>query len=252
MMFGPPGVRQAWNPVLDLDSSGRIAMGYLASTNAPGAPFADGPEDLGPYKDATWNGYITVTDDPLSSEPTFYTASVNAPSHPFLKLPPDASGTAPIPCAQVRCGQEYDFIDLKFARDGTPWAIFIDACGGGKDCISTGFGEAVAARLVRPGSGPAASLPPSRRCVDRRKFSFRLHHARRARVVKVQVYVNGKLKVIRRGQNIKRVTIKRLPKKRFKVRIVSTQSTGSKLVSTRTYRRCKKGRPHTRRVRGRR
>lgn len=251
-MFGPPGVRQAWNPVLDMDSSGRIAVGYLASTNAPGAPFADGPEDLAPYKDATWNGYITLADDPLSAEPTFYTASVNAPSHPFLKLRPDASGTATIPCAQVRCGQEYDFIDLKIARDGTPWAIFIDACGGGKDCISPGFGEAVAARLVRPASGPAASLPPARRCVDRRKFSFRLHHARRARVVNVQVYVNGRLKVTRRGRDIKRVTIKRLPKKHFKVRIVSTQSTGSKLVSTRTYRRCKKGRPHTRGIHRRR
>jgi hypothetical protein len=109
---------------------------------------------VGGYKDATWNGYITMTDDPLSPDPAFFTASVNAPDHPFLKLAPDASSTQGIPCGQIRCGQEYDFIDLKMTRDGTPWAIFIDACGTGtKDCLSSGFGEAVAAAL--DAAGPA-------------------------------------------------------------------------------------------------
>lgn len=108
-------------------------------------------------------------------------------------------------------------------------------------------------RLKDPGSGCSKDNPggpgQAGRCVDRRKFSFRLHHARGARVVKVKVYVNGKLKLTRRGHDIKRVTVKRLPKKRFKVKIVATHSTGSKLVSTRTYRGCKKGRPRTRSIR---
>ena len=99
--------------------------------------------------------------------------------------------------------------------------------------------------------GCAPPLPPRRRCVDRRKFTFKLHHARRSRVVDVVVYVNGKRRLHRRGRNITRVTLKRLPKKRFKVRIVATQSRGSKLISTRTYRGCKKSRPTTRH-RGRR
>jgi hypothetical protein len=90
-------------------------------------------------------------------------------------------------------------------------------------------------------------LLPRKRCVDRRKFSFRLHHAKRARVVKVVVYVNGKRKLRRRGHSIRRITLRRLPKKRFKVRIEATQSTGGKLISTRTYRGCRKSRPHTRR-----
>lgn len=96
-------------------------------------------------------------------------------------------------------------------------------------------------------SPSAAELPPAGRCADRRKFSFRLHHARGARVVKVKVFVNGKRKLVRRGRNIRRVTIKRLPRKKFTVRVVSTQSTGARLISTRTYRGCKKGRPRTRR-----
>jgi hypothetical protein len=88
-----------------------------------------------------------------------------------------------------------------------------------------------------------------KRCTDRRKFRFRLHHAKRARVVRVVVYINGKRKLRRRGHNIKRITLRRLPKKRFKVRIVATQSSGGQLVSTRVYKGCHKSRPHTRRTR---
>jgi hypothetical protein len=65
-------------------------------------------------------------------------------------------------------------------------------------------------------------------------------------VVAVRVYVNGKLKLRRHGRNIASVTLRRLPRRTFKVRIVATQSGGSKLISTRTYRGCKKSRPHTR------
>ncbi len=95
-------------------------------------------------------------------------------------------------------------------------------------------------------AGCKLALPPNRACVDRRKFSFKLHHARRARVVAVDAFVNGKRKLRRRGHNIKRITLKRLPQKRFRVKIVATQSGGSKLISTRKYRGCKKSRPKTR------
>jgi hypothetical protein len=87
-------------------------------------------------------------------------------------------------------------------------------------------------------------------CVDRRKFTFRLHHGPRSRVVRVVVYVNGKRKLARRGRDLRRVTVRRLPRGRFKVRIVATHSNGSRLVSTRTYRGCTKSRPHTRGQRG--
>jgi hypothetical protein len=66
-------------------------------------------------------------------------------------------------------------------------------------------------------------------------------------VVRVAVFVNGKLKVLRRGHDVRRVTLRRLPLGRFTVRIVSTHSNGARLVSTRVYRGCKKGRPHTHR-----
>jgi beta-glucosidase len=96
-------------------------------------------------------------------------------------------------------------------------------------------------------AGALASIPAAAKgCVDTRRFSFRLHHAPHARVVRVAVYVNGHLKLRRHGRDIRRVTLARLPQGRFRVRIVSTQSSGSRLVSRRTYHGCLKGRPTTR------
>jgi hypothetical protein len=101
--------------------------------------------------------------------------------------------------------------------------------------------------VVLGGCGGAAKLPDARRCIDRRKFTFRLHHARGARVVRVVAYVNGKRVKRVRGRNIRRITLKRLPRRKFTVRIVSTQNTGSKLISVRKYKGCRKGKPRTRR-----
>jgi dienelactone hydrolase len=92
---------------------------------------------------------------------------------------------------------------------------------------------------------PAPPPPPRPRCTDRRKFRFKLHHAPHARVVKVEVFVNGKRKLTRRGHDLRTVTIRRLPREVFRLKIVATQSSGSKLISRRTYRGCRKGRPHT-------
>jgi hypothetical protein len=75
-------------------------------------------------------------------------------------------------------------------------------------------------------TGCGSVLPKRRKCVDRRRFSFRLHHGRRQRVVAVDVFVNGKRKIRRRGHDIRRVTLKRLPKRRFVMRIVARQSGG--------------------------
>jgi hypothetical protein len=87
---------------------------------------------------------------------------------------------------------------------------------------------------------------PASKCVDTRRFSFKLHHTTGARVVRVVVYVNGKRKLVKKGRNVTRVSIARLPKKRFVVRIVATQNTGAQIISTRVYDGCKKSRPSTR------
>jgi hypothetical protein len=58
-------------------------------------------------------------------------------------------------------------------------------------------------------------------------------------------FVNGTRVKRAHGRNIKRLVLKRLPRRKFTVRIVATQNTGSKLISTRRYKGCRKGRPRT-------
>src|SRR3954469_14368801 len=85
---------------------------------------------------------------------------------------------------------------------------------------------------------------PSHGCIDRRKFSFRLHARHGDRVTRVRVYVNGKRVVNRRGHNLKRVTLKRLPLGKFTVKILTNTARGHSTRSVRMYKGCKKSRPH--------
>jgi hypothetical protein len=98
-----------------------------------------------------------------------------------------------------------------------------------------------------PGGKPLGAPPKSQSCVDRRKFSFRIHQPRRGRVVSAVAYVNGERVKTVRGRRVTRLTLKRLPQGRFTVRIVATTNRGSKTVSKRRYSGCKKSRPSTRR-----
>ena len=61
----------------------------------------------------------------------------------------------------------------------------------------------------------------------------------------VTAYVNGKRVLRRHGHRITRITLKRLPKGLFQVKIVARNSKHETVTSVRTYRGCKKGRPTT-------
>jgi hypothetical protein len=100
--------------------------------------------------------------------------------------------------------------------------------------------------VLGPGGNPLG-LPPNKKCVDSRKWSFKLHHPAGTRVVDVQVFIDGKRKLHVKSNAIERITIKTLPKKRFKLRIEATQDSGSQLISERTYKGCKKSKPKTHR-----
>jgi dienelactone hydrolase len=99
---------------------------------------------------------------------------------------------------------------------------------------------------------PAPVPAPAARCADKRRFRFKLHQPPRQRIVAVEVRVNGKRRVRRRGSRLTSVAIAPLPSRgRFVVRIVATTNRGRRVISTRTYRDCRKGRPTTRVERGR-
>jgi opacity protein-like surface antigen len=82
-------------------------------------------------------------------------------------------------------------------------------------------------------------------CIDRRKFTFRIHQPLRGRITSVTIYVNGKRTRTVKATRVTRVTVSKLPRKTFKVRIVARSNSGRRTISTRTYRGCKKSAPHT-------
>lgn len=103
--------------------TGKVAMVYMGSTNAPGTPYRVPAAD---YDGATWNAYLTVTRNVLSRKPTFHTATINDPNVPLV------FGK----CGTLRCGAEYDFIDVQVGPDGTSWVSAVQGCPGA--CASVG------------------------------------------------------------------------------------------------------------------
>jgi hypothetical protein len=90
------------------------------------------------------------------------------------------------------------------------------------------------------GLGPVPASKPlgSPRCVFRRSYGFRLRHGRGVRVVRVDVFVNGKRWLTRRSRDVKRVTVARSSGQKFTVRIVMRLSNGKRRTSTHRYKAC--------------
>jgi ABC-2 type transport system ATP-binding protein len=102
-------------------------------------------------------------------------------------------------------------------------------------------------------SGVSVKLPATepvvRPCLRPSRIGFKLHRVAGTRVVRVDAYVNGKRKLVRRGRDLRRVELAGLPRRgSMKVRIVATHDTGSKVVSSRSWNGCAKGKPKVRRV----
>ena len=132
MMIGPPGLKRASLPAIDIGDKGKIAITY-AGSETPGKT----------QKKWTWNGYITTTANVLARNPVFYSGTINSKKDPLQK------GS----CGRVRCHTLGDFFDVTIGPDGTTWAAYVDACFKPNYCVPTfeavGVrGEAVVGRLV--------------------------------------------------------------------------------------------------------
>jgi hypothetical protein len=86
-------------------------------------------------------------------------------------------------------------------------------------------------------------------CPSRRKSRFKLHRGPGARIVRAEAFVNGKRVLVRKGRDLRALTLDLPATGKLKVRIVTTHSNGSRLISTRTYDGCTKTKPVTRAVR---
>src|SRR5205807_7927237 len=62
-------------------------------------------------------------------------------------------------------------------------------------------------------------LAPASTCVDTRRFTFKLHKFRKARIVDAVLFINGVRKAHKRGHDLKTITIAKLPLGNFTVKI---------------------------------
>jgi pimeloyl-ACP methyl ester carboxylesterase len=86
-------------------------------------------------------------------------------------------------------------------------------------------------------------------CLRPATIGFKLHRMEGTRVVRVEAFVNGKRKLVRRGRDIRRVELESLVRAgKLAVRVVATHNTGSRVVSTRSWSGCTKGKPRVRRI----
>jgi hypothetical protein len=78
---------------------------------------------------------------------------------------------------------------------------------------------------------------------------FKLHRVPGTRIVRAEAFVNGRRVLVRKGRDLREVTLRLAQTGRQKVRIVATHTSGARVISTRTFTGCSKTKPVTRLVR---
>lgn len=138
VMIAPPGVRATDLPELAVGRNGRIAVAFMGSTNAPPYPLYPGQActpsspmncannillDVEHYAlgnpafaNTLWSGYLLESVNATRAHPMFLAATVSPA--PLIR------GA----CAPDTCQQEADFLDVRIAPDGSPWASYVAAC----------------------------------------------------------------------------------------------------------------------------
>lgn len=106
-------------------------------------------------------------------------------------------------------------------------------------------------RLLLPVEGAGSSGDPAS-CRRPSRFRFKLHRVPGTRVVRVDLFVDGKRRLRRAGRDVRRVAVAGLRRTgKLRIRIVATHNTGSKVVSTRSWNGCRKSGPKNRLIRRR-
>jgi hypothetical protein len=106
------------------------------------------------------------------------------------------------------------------------------------------------------GAKAGTVLPPkgSRSCIDKRKLALQAHTPRGGKLLRIVVFVNDKHVATLKGKKARRgrIILNKLKalRGRYKVTVVVYGTKGYRRISTRVYKGCKKGKPHTRTHRG--
>jgi hypothetical protein len=102
---------------------------------------------------------------------------------------------------------------------------------------------------VWPFEDAPAEGAPGGVCLRPATLGFKLHRIEGTRVVRVEAFANGKRRLRQTGRDIRRIALKGMKRGgKLTIRIVATHDTGSKVVSTRTWNGCAKGKPRVRRI----
>ena len=225
-----PDVKGTLFPAPAAGARGQFGIAYYGSTKA-------GADKL--------TAYMSATQDALAGEPVFHHAAINDPAKPeFHSYGFDAT-------------PRVDYIGAAWDPSGSFWAGAIRQLGEPNEAnrIAT---TGLVGRLVwvadqgRPAPGGATltgGRPKASSCVGRRRLIFRLGPIRGGRVVRAEVFVNGRRVLSRRGRRLTRVAFTRPRGSRLVVRIVTTNNFGGKVVTVRTYRGCKRSRLKSRQIR---
>ncbi len=110
--LSPPNMTEVSHLKMAASGGGRIAWVFYGSWNSPGAPWT------GDYEDTTWNAFMGVGSGVGTDRAVFQTWQVNPVDDILVRGP----------CEPLRCPGIHDFLDIRIAPDGTPWAPLADAC----------------------------------------------------------------------------------------------------------------------------
>src|SRR3954452_15754062 len=99
------------------------------------------------------------------------------------------------------------------------------------------------------GSKGNGGVTPGRACVDKRKLTLQAHTPHGGRLTRIDVFVNDKRVLRLKGSKARRgrIVLNSLKalRGRYKVSVIAYGTHGYRRVSTRIYKGCKKGRPHS-------
>jgi hypothetical protein len=111
--------------------------------------------------------------------------------------------------------------------------------------------------LDLPCGAKAGTVPPpkgGRSCIDKRKLALQAHTPRGGKLLRIVVFVNDKHVATLKGKKARRgrIILNKLKalRGRYKVTVVVYGTKGYRRISTRVYKGCKKGKPHTTTHRG--
>ncbi|HUR62378.1 MAG TPA: sialidase family protein [Candidatus Thermoplasmatota archaeon] len=152
-----PGVTGCAFPSIVAGDTGRIAMSCIGTTMAGGFRMADAD---GPR--ATWNSYVTVSQDALAAQPVFATTTANLPSDPLARGKPAAEGAVLLASPVDSMG---DFLKVTADPEGRILLSLVDGCtlacsdGGTQDSPRPGYAWA-AVGVQTGGTGLRAAADP--------------------------------------------------------------------------------------------